>query len=63
MLKSSLKNIDICFYLILHKVLARIPTATGTRTSLFIPEQKRLYLAVPHRGDQQAEIRAYAIEP
>ncbi len=63
MVKPSLKNIDIGFCLILHKVLARIPTATGARTSLFVPEQKYLYLAVPPRGDQQAEIRVYAIEP
>jgi len=36
--------------------------AIGARTSLFVPEQARLYLAVPHRGDQQAEIRVYATE-
>ncbi len=39
--------------------LAHIPTAAGARTSLFVPELKRLYLAVPHRGAQQAEIRVY----
>lgn len=43
--------------------LAKIPTARGARTSLFVPEHKRLYLAVPHRGGQQAEIRVYALEP
>ena len=43
-------------------VLAKIPTAAGARTSLFVPEQAHLYLAVPHRGDQQAEIRVYAVE-
>ncbi len=46
-----------------YKVLAKIPTATGARTSLFVPEQKYLYLAIPHRGDRQAEIRVYATEP
>ncbi len=46
-----------------YKGLARIPTATGARTSLFVPEEKYLYLAVPHRGDRQAEIRVYEIEP
>jgi DNA-binding beta-propeller fold protein YncE len=39
--------------------LAHIATAAGARTSLFVPEQARLYLAVPHRGNQKAEIRIY----
>ena len=41
----------------------RIPTAAGARTSLFVPEFNRLYLAVPHRGSQQAEIRVYEVQP
>ncbi len=39
--------------------LAHMATAPGARTSLFVPEQSRLYLAVPHRGNQKAEIRIY----
>ena len=39
--------------------IARVPTAAGARTSLFVPDQDRLYLAVPHRGRQIAEIRVY----
>lgn len=39
--------------------LAHTATAAGARTSLFVPEQSRLYLAVPHRGSQKAEIRIY----
>ena len=39
--------------------VAHIATAAGARTSLFVPEQSRLYLAVPHRGTQKAEIRIY----
>ena len=39
--------------------LARVPTAAGARTSLFVPELSRLFLAVPHRGGQRAEIRVY----
>jgi len=42
--------------------MARVPTAVGARTSLFVAEQDRLYLAVPLRGVQQAEIRVYAVE-
>ncbi len=36
-----------------------IATPPGARTSLFIPELKRLCLAVPHRGKQSAEIRIF----
>ena len=39
--------------------VAHVATAAGARTSLFVPEQSRLYLAVPHRGTQKAEIRIY----
>jgi len=39
--------------------IARIATAAGARTSLFVPDLSRLYLAVPHRGSQRAEIRVY----
>jgi YVTN family beta-propeller protein len=39
--------------------IARVSTAAGARTSLFAAELHRLYLAVPHRGNQRAEIRVY----
>ncbi len=39
---------------------SRIATHPGARTSLFVPELDRLYLAVPHRGNAHAEIRVYA---
>jgi len=32
------------------------------RTGLFVPERDTLFVAVPHRGSQQAEIRAYQIK-
>jgi DNA-binding beta-propeller fold protein YncE len=41
------------------RVTAHVPTAAGARTSLFVPALGRLYLAVPHRGAQAAEIRVY----
>jgi len=43
--------------------IAKIATASGARTSLFVPELNRLYLAVPHRGNQKAEIRVYDAQP
>ena len=36
-----------------------IPTVSGARTSLFVPELKLLCLAAPHRGSQAAEIRVF----
>jgi DNA-binding beta-propeller fold protein YncE len=42
-----------------YETLARIPTAGGARTSFFAPQLNRLYLAVPHRGSHQAELRVY----
>jgi DNA-binding beta-propeller fold protein YncE len=39
--------------------IASIPTARGARTSLYVPALGRLYLAVPHRGTQRAELRVF----
>jgi YVTN family beta-propeller protein len=36
-----------------------IDTAAGARTSFFVPSAGRLYLAVPHRGNQRAEIQVF----
>lgn len=44
-----------------YKVAATIPTAPGARTSLFVSELMRLYIAVPRRGTRTAEIRVYAV--
>jgi DNA-binding beta-propeller fold protein YncE len=41
--------------------IAHMPTAAGARTSLFVPDQHRLFLAVPHRGSQRAEIRVFEV--
>jgi DNA-binding beta-propeller fold protein YncE len=41
--------------------VARVTTAPGARTALFASEQGRLYLAVPHRGAQRAEVRVYEV--
>ncbi|TAM80058.1 MAG: YncE family protein [Acidobacteria bacterium] len=42
-----------------YRLRENVPTAPGARTSLFVPALGRLYLAVPHRGAQAAEIRVY----
>jgi DNA-binding beta-propeller fold protein YncE len=41
--------------------LARVPSASGARTALFVPDQGRLYLAVPQRGAQKSEIRVFGV--
>ena len=45
-----------------YKALTKFDTANGARTGLFVPERDTLFVAVPHRGSQQAEIRCYQIE-
>lgn len=45
-----------------YKTSARVDTAEGARTGFFVADRDRLFVAVPHRGSQQAEIRAYQIE-
>lgn len=45
-----------------YNASAQIDTAKGARTGLFVPERDTLFVAVPHGGSQQAEIRCYQIE-
>jgi DNA-binding beta-propeller fold protein YncE len=42
-----------------YKTLTKVDTAKGARTGLFAPEQAKLFVALPHRGSQRAEIRVY----
>ena len=45
-----------------YRVSTTIGTADGARTGLFVSELDVLFVAVPHRGSQQAEVRCYQIE-
>ena len=45
-----------------YKVSTTIGTADGARTGLFVSERDALFVAVPHRGSQPAEVRCYQIE-
>jgi hypothetical protein len=45
------------------RLLANVPSARGARTSIYLPHQNRLYVAVPHRDNQQAEIRVFSPMP
>ena len=42
-----------------YSLLDKVDTAEGARTSLFVADSGTLYVAVPHRGSQQAEVRAF----
>jgi len=53
---SVVEQVDVGRY----RLMEAIPTVPGARTSLFVPELKRFYLAVPRRGDHPAEMRVYA---
>jgi DNA-binding beta-propeller fold protein YncE len=41
------------------KRIGRVSTRAGARTGLWVPSQSRLYVAVPQRGGEPAEIRAF----
>ena len=45
-----------------YNLSSSIKTAEGARTGFFVPEQDCLFVAVPHRGAQSAEIRSYEIK-
>ena len=45
-----------------YKTSTKIDTAQGARTGLFVPERETLFVAVPHRASQRAEIRVYDTE-
>lgn len=45
-----------------YKALTKVDTANGARTGFFFPERDTLFVALPHRGSQQAEVRCYQIE-
>lgn len=42
-----------------YQTISKLPTAPGARTCFFSPTLDRLYLAVPARGNQKAELRVF----
>ena len=44
-----------------YQPVGKVGTAAGARTSLFVPELHKLFLAVPHRGAQEPAIRVYDV--
>jgi hypothetical protein len=45
-----------------YSLLQKLQTAPGARTGLYVPELSKLFLAVPHRGAQPAEIRMFDVQ-
>jgi DNA-binding beta-propeller fold protein YncE len=46
-----------------YALRARVPGSFRAKTAILVPELNRYYLAVPHHGTQEAEVRVYDIEP
>ena len=46
-----------------YERIARIPTGPNARTSAFVPEWRRLYVAVPRDQDRGAELRVFEVVP
>jgi len=46
-----------------YESLGRITTTPIARTSLFVPELNRLYVAIPKQDDRDAQIRVYEPVP
>ena len=45
-----------------YKLLEKIPTRAGARTSFFSADLNEFYLAVPQRGNSAAEMRIFAVQ-
>ena len=46
-----------------YESIAHVPTGPMARTSLFVPELKRLFVAVPVAPDRAAEILVFEVQP
>ncbi len=45
-----------------YRLIARVPSDNGGRTSIFAPEYNRIYVGIPSADHNPAEIRVYAIK-
>jgi hypothetical protein len=44
-----------------YRLVAKTETANGARTGFFAPARDTLFVAIPRRGSQPAEIRCYEV--
>ena len=45
-----------------YSEIAKVVTAPGAKTSLFVPELGRFYVAVPQQGNKPAELRIFEVQ-
>ena len=46
-----------------YALVTRMPSSPGARTSLFVPELNRFYVAAPSNPGQPATVRVYESQP
>ena len=46
-----------------YALAAKVPGSFRAKTGILVPELNRYYLAVPHHGAKEAEVRVYEIQP
>ncbi len=44
-----------------YALVEHLPTAFRAKTAILVPQLNRYYLAVPHHGDKEAEVRVYKV--
>ena len=44
-----------------YSLMETVPTRKGARTSLFVPQWRKLFVAVPREAQQEAEIRVFSV--
>jgi len=46
-----------------YSLLSHMPGSFRAKTAILVPELNRYYLAVPHHGGKEAEVRVYDVQP
>jgi len=46
-----------------YEQIGHVPGSFRAKTAILVPQLDRYYLAVPHHGDQVAEVRVYKVQP
>lgn len=46
-----------------YQQIGQIPGSFRAKTAILVPQLNRYYLAVPHHGDKEAEVRVYEVAP
>jgi hypothetical protein len=46
-----------------YTAIETVATRQGARTSYFVPHLRKLFVALPQRGQEAAEIRVFSVAP